>query len=220
LTPWLPAQLVVWISLIGGAATLLCWAALLVLGFVWGAPRKTLSPTFLGCLAGLATLLLLIESSGWILWRYVMTDTWERTVNADGYMRQSNGLTCSPAAAVMLLHYHGIKASEGEMAYLAGTSVFGTEIHAMAEALSAKVQDRGWRAVAGVREYADCLHRQKPFLAHIRTEFGGHAVFVLKIDSHGVIVIDPLDGQRTSYPREVFKEIWDETVIEIVERSA
>ena len=97
------------------------------------------------------------------------------------------------------------------MAYLAGTSVFGTEVHAMAEALSAKVQDRGWHAEAGVREYADCLHRQKPFIAHISSEFGRHAVFVLKIDSHGVIVIDPIEGQRMAYPREIFEEDagWD-----------
>ena len=219
LTPWLPPQLAVWISLIGGATILLCWTALLILGFIWSAPRKSLSPTFLACLATLASLVLLIECSGWVLWRYFMTDMWDRTANAEGYLRQSNGLTCSPAAAVMLLHYHGIKAGEGEMAYLAGTSVFGTEVHAMAEALSAKLEDRGWRAVAGVREYADCLHRQKPFIAHIHTELGGHAVFVLKIDSHGVIVIDPVEGQRIAFPREIFKEVWDGTVVEIVDRN-
>lgn len=133
---------------------------------------------------------------------------WEKTADAKGYVQQSSGLTCSPAAAVMLLHHYAIPASEGEMAYLAGTSFFGTDALGMARALTWKTAARGWHAEVVTPDFASCL-KLTPFIAHVHLpNIGGHALLVDKADSDYVHVIDPLDGQRRKMAREEFEAVW------------
>src|SRR5205814_8174959 len=106
-------------------------------------------------------------------------------------------------------------ASEGEMAYLAGTSLFGSAAPAMARALDAKVRPHGWSAHAGHADYDDCLRRGEPFVAHVRGRNTGHAVLVEQVSEDGVRIVDPIEGQPRAMPRAEFESIWDGTVVRI-----
>src|SRR5947209_4007089 len=152
----LPGGFIDFLSRLGGTTVLLYWAALLLLGVVWAAPGRGLSSGFIAALATLTGCLIVIETGGRLWWRFAAPELWERTADAGGCLRQRSGLTCSPAAAVMLLHRHGIPASEGEMAYLAGTSLFGTDAPSMCRALQAKVEPLGRRAEARRTDYEAC----------------------------------------------------------------
>jgi Peptidase C39 family len=203
------------ISPIGGGTVLLGWAALFLLGFAWSVPNRRFSPGFLACLAALAGCLLLIEASGPLWWRFGAPELWERTPDSLGRLRQTSGLTCSPAAAAMLLHRYGIPASEGEMAYLAGTSLFGSDAPAMARALNRKAPPHGWRAHAGHSGYEECVRRGQPFIAHVWEHDLGHAVLVEQISWEGVQIVDPLDGAPRQMSRADFERVWDGTVVRV-----
>jgi hypothetical protein len=203
------------VSLAGGGTVLLSWAALLLLGIAWAAPDRCLSTAFLACLAALAGCLLVIESSGPLWWRFCAPELWQNTPDAHGNLLQSSGTTCAPAAAAMLLHRYGIPASEGEMAYLAGTSLFGSDAHALARALDAKVRPHGWRASAGHADYEECVRRGEPFVAHVRGPSFGHAVLVERASRDGVQVVDPVEGKPGRMSRDEFKRAWDGTVIRV-----
>jgi hypothetical protein len=205
------------LSRLGGGTVLLSWAALLLLGVVWGLPKRSLSTGFLAALAVVAFTLLVIETGGRLWWRFPGGDLWQRTANADGCLRQSSGVTCSPAAGVMLLHHHGIAASEGEMAYLANSSFFGTDAHSLCRALAEKVQDRGWTAEVRPADYETCIHEGWAFVAHVRRpDVGGHAVFVERVLPEHVQVIDPLAGMRAKLSRAEFEQQWDGVVIRVI----
>jgi hypothetical protein len=206
------------ISQAGGATILLSGVALLLLGVAWSAPARRISAGFLASLVALAGCLILIETSGPLWWRYCAAELWERVPDANGRLRQSSSVTCSPAAAAMLLHRYGIRASEGEMAYLAGTSLFGTDAPAMARALQEKVRERRWQARARHSGYAECVGRGEPFLAHLRGSDLGHAVLVEGVSWEQVEIVDPLEGSPRRLSREEFEGAWDGTVIEIVRR--
>lgn len=203
------------LSWIGGATVLLALAALLLLGVAWSAPGRSFSSGFLAALAMLAGCLIAIEMGGRLCWRYGDPESWQRVADADGRLRQSSGLTCSPTAAVMLLHRHGITASEGQMAYLARTSLFGSDAHAMARALTNLVESRGWQAQVVMGDYETCLRGGGPFIAHVNVS-GGHALLVESVGPEQVEVVDPLDGKPHSIPRAEFERIWDGTMIRIV----
>jgi len=164
--------------------------------------------------------MLLIQVSGPLWWRFFAPQLWARTADERGCLQQSTGLTCSPAAAVMLLHHYGIAASEGEMAYLAKTSLFGTEGRNMARALSYKVQKRGWYAVFRSLDYEGCIRPGESFIAHVEDpHFGGHAVLLLNATSANAEVVDPLDGLRRKMSRAAFERVWDGTVIQVICRG-
>src|SRR6267378_3589822 len=85
---------------------------------------------------------------------------------------------CSgPASATMVLYHHGVPASEGEIAYLAGTSLFGTDAFSLARAVTRKVEDRGWHAEVLWTEYDTMAKNPRPFIAYIHRP-GGHALFI------------------------------------------
>ncbi len=52
-------------------------------------------------------------------------------------------------SAAMLLHCYGVRTSEGEMAYLANTSLFGTDARSIRPALNAKLARHGPPSVCG-----------------------------------------------------------------------
>ena len=136
----LPNDVAPLLSRLGGATVALSWTALLLVGVVWRVPGRSFSTGFLVSLALLAGCLIAIESSGRLWWRFGDPRAWQRVPNAEGLLRQSSGLSCSPTAAAMLLHRYGIGSSEGEMAYLANTSLFGTDAYSIARALQMKAQ--------------------------------------------------------------------------------
>lgn len=115
----------------------------------------------------------------------------------------------------MLLQHYGIVASEGEMAYLANSSLLGTDAWSMVRALSRKAAPYGLRARHRHPEsLVDLGDRPAPFVAHIFWRTGyGHAVFVEHIAAEGVVIIDPLDGQRSELSLEQFERAWDGTAI-------
>jgi peptidase C39-like protein len=205
------------ISLVGGPTILLSWAALLMLGIVWNVPGRSFSSGFLVVLAAIAFCLVMIESSGRLWWRFCEPESWQRSADVEGCLQQSSGMTCSPAAAVMLLHRYGIVTSEGEMAYLAGTSFFGTDAYAMVRALQMKLRPDGRNAVVRHTDYESCRRTGAPFLAHVRGEFLGHALVVESFTNDRVQVLDPVDGRRRAMTRAAFEHAWDGTAIYVID---
>jgi len=108
----------------------------------------------------------------------------------------------------MLLHYYGIKTSEGEMAYLARTSLLGgTDHYALADALAAKLQSSAsfqlanspatahahmWTARVRQTDYDSCARAETTFVAHMVIPLvGNHALFVRRVTPDHADIIDP-----------------------------
>jgi hypothetical protein len=205
------------VSFIGGATVICCWMALVLLGIVWAAPRRHFSSTFLVLLGLIAAILILLDSGARLWWRYGMPHLWEMTADASGGLVQSTSSTCSPACAVMLLNYYGIPASEGEMAYLANTTLFGTDAYAMARALTGKMHGRGYQARVDTSDYDGLIGQGSPFIAHVRLpKVGAHALLVRKTTARFVEVIDPLVGIPERMSRADFEAIWDGSLVRAV----
>jgi hypothetical protein len=207
----------------GGATRLECGAALFLLGIASAAPRKSLSPAFLGTVAGLVGLVMLTESAGRLWWRFMAPATWNNVPNANGCITQTTGSTCSSAATAMLLHHHGIRASEGELAYLSNTSLLGTTSLDMADALRAQLEtgwfrQTGWfRPVVERIPYDKLVSKHWAFVADVDLpNIGGHAVFVRLATAQVVELVDPRDGTLQQMPRREFERIWEGTALLIV----
>jgi hypothetical protein len=215
LAGYLPDRINWFIWQVGGGTILLSWVAIFLLGIAWASQNHRLSHRFLATLVALGGCLVLIEGSGRLWWRYATSDLWENTPDVFGLMRQSSGMTCSPTAAAMLLHLYGIQASEGEMAYLAGTSLFGSDAFGMAHALREKVRPYGWQVYAGHTTYEECFQRKQPFVAHVEGKSTGHAILVVKVSEETMVIIDPSEGSPRLMARSDFQEIWDKTIVRI-----
>lgn len=196
---------------LGGGTVLLSLVAIFLFAIVWSAPKRSLSSPFLMTLAGVALILTAIETSGRLYWRWFAPEAWTRTADAEGRLIQSSGMTCSPTAAVMLLASLGIESSEGEMAYLAGTSLFGTDADSIVSALNHKLEAKGWRAE---KRNGD---PETPFIAHIKDGYLGHAVVVTHWNG-GVHHLDPGDGQGKQLSQAEFEVLWNRTAI-VVKKS-
>jgi len=133
-----------------------------------------------------------------------------------GLLQQSSSVTCSPTAAVMLLRLADISASEGEMAYLSGTSVLGTDAQGMSLALEAMAAAHGWRVESGPTTYDECVRHGGPFLAHVKGQYLGHAVTVVGATPEGVLLLDPADGKPHTMSRKDFEGEWDGMAIRLV----
>lgn len=212
----LPFEVQPAVSWVGGATVILAWVALFLIGVVWGVPGRSFSSNFLVAIVAIAGVLVAIESAGPLWWRYGEPETWRRTADKDGFLVQSSGATCSPAASVMLLRLYDVAASEGELAYLSGTSLFGTDAHAMARALQQKVGPLGWRVEVRRTDYDSALRRKRPFVAHVEGSTSGHALLVEGMSPEKVIVRDPADGKLKQAARADFERMWDGTAIYIV----
>lgn len=206
------------LHLVGGERVLACWSAIFLLGVAWSGRRRRFSRGFIGTLVAIAGLLILASGSGRLVWRLLGKEMWHHGVNQDGCLTQTTGLTCSPAAAVMLLDRYGIRTSEGEMAYLARTSpVGGTDSYAMAHALALKVRSRGWTARVRKADYDACLRRGSPFIAHVAMPgVGRHALFVERLTPDHAEIIDPRLGRPDQIDRKTFESWWDGRPIEVV----
>ena len=204
------------IQLTVGMTPMLCLVACFLLGVVRGVPGRSLTSAFLFSLAGVALVIIAIEWSGRLWWRFVSPGAWERTPNAAGLLQQTSGMSCSPTAAVMLLHRFGISSSEGEMAYLAGTTLLGTDAFNMARALDTKAQAHGLRVEVERSTYDEAVRRGEPFLAHIAGGVLGHAVTVAQMTPDGVVILDPATGQPYALTRQSFEAEWDGTAVRLV----
>lgn len=199
-----------------GWTLVLSWLALFLLGVAATSPRRSFSSAFLVCLVLLAGGMILLETSGRMWWRFCAPEAWQRGANEQGHLRQSSGTTCGPVSAVMLLHYHGLDASEGEMAYRAGSTWFGSSAQTLVRALTEKVQEHGGWAEVRQENYAGCLARDTPFVAIVRRpDIGRHAVFVEKVTETEVQLVDPLYGSRNRFTRLQFEQEWVGTAVVI-----
>jgi hypothetical protein len=209
----IPAEVGFWVSRIGGATVLLAWVAQFLIGIVWDTTGRSFSATFLVLLTILASCLIAVEASGRLWFRYRESALWERYPDREGILQQSSGASCSPTAAAMLLHRLGMSASEGEMAYLAGTSLFGTDAPSIARALQLKMEGEGWRVLARHLSYDECTRLGVPFIAHVAGSSSGHALLVERAVADHVQIVDPAEGKRIWMLRAEFEKIWDGTAI-------
>jgi hypothetical protein len=199
---------------IGGTTRLECGVALFFLGIACAAARNSLRPSILRLLVCLVSLIFLSESAGRIWWRFAAPGMW---VNRPGYVQQSTGLTCSSAAAAMLLHQHGIAASEGELAYMSNTSLMGASMRDMEEALRIKLDGTAWRPVLWRGDYARLLEEDSQCTAAVDLPgIGGHAILIQRAFSDNLLVVDPLSGTPNRMSRTHFESIWDGTVLMMV----
>jgi hypothetical protein len=203
---------------IGGAAIVVVWLALLLRGTVHGGAVawRWNNRLVLFVAAGTGGLIL-IQAGACLWWRFCEPEMWDRTVDERGALQQSTGCTCYPASAVMLLHHPRIASSEEEMAYLANTSLGGTDDFAMVRALTAKGEPHGWHAETDEPGYDKCVRRQEPFIAHVDLpDIGLHAIFVDSVWPDFVEVVDPIDGVPTRLARADFEDMWNGALVRLV----
>jgi hypothetical protein len=194
---------------LGGASSLCCYAALYLFGLLWQLPKRSLSSNFLAAMSLLVGVLLLVENGGPLAWRFSETPMWRNAPDELGHLTQTTGYTCAPASGTMLLHRYGIPASEGELAYLGGSSLFGTDAQGMEDALSYLGRTRGLTARSGRLDYDAARALRRPFVAYLRIPEGGHAVFVERLTPEYVELIDPRFGEPQIMPRPEFAGYWD-----------
>jgi hypothetical protein len=201
---------------VGGELTPALWAGLFLLGVVAVLPNRTLSRGFMISTLAIVGTLLIAQGSGRLIWRFAAPGMWEHQVDRSGCLRQSLGITCAPASAVMLLHRHGIATSEGEMAYLANTGL-GTNFYSMADAVAIKVKDTGYTARVETLSYDHCVQQGDAFIAAVRMpRIGSHAILVEAVTREDVVMVDPLAGHPRHVAREEFEQWWHGKVIRIV----
>lgn len=199
---------------LGGQTSLTCWAAAFLLGVVWSAPGRSTSSGLLAALVGLVAVILALDGSGRLGWRFFGAEAWRNAPDPDGCLTQTTGWTCGPCAAAMLLHHHGIPTTEGEMAYLADTSWLGADLPRVAAALEAKAAAKGLSAHIKRTDYEACRRRGVPFLARTNIpNVGLHLLYVERAGAEDVELIDPLRGRRERMSRETFQGKWEGQVI-------
>ncbi len=143
---------------------------------------------------------------------------------------QSHESSCVPAAAVNLLHLHGLEFSEWQLAELALTSQCGTPPVGSLLAISKAVEGTELQADAQLNRPNDEAQQPLPILAHvrfdqslearqqtsglysrllqgIRARSDGHAVVIVERCDEGWVVLDPAAG-RVVWSAEQMAECW------------
>lgn len=130
-------------------------------------------------------------------------------VDGNGVCRQTTDYTCGPASAVTALRKLGLRAEEGEIAVLSGTTFStGTEPDILADSLREQYGPDGlsveYRAFKDISE----LKQAGLTLAVIKFSFlVDHYVTVLNVTDSKVIVGDPIFGLDTMSCDE-FRQKW------------
>lgn len=196
-----------WLFRVGGVPALAMAAGLFLLGVVCMLPNRTLRPPFVVTAVALVGVFLFLQGGGRLIWRVAFADLWKHTADDRGLLQQATGITCAPASAVMLLHHHGVTVSEGEMAYYSATSITGTNLHALADAMARKL-DRPARVER--TSYDTARARGDDFIAAVKLPWlrVPHAIYVEALTDEHAIVIDPLEGRRKHVRREEFERWW------------
>ena len=137
-------------------------------------------------------------------------------VDENGVCHQTSGYSCAAASAAMLLHRHGVRATEREMAELCATrsgstSMTGTSDSGIMRGLRIKLEGRATPVIAtpGYRDIP------VPSLAAIKiNERLYHCILIRAVEADQVRVVDPLYGGG-SIPREQFERVWQKSAIYI-----
>lgn len=200
------------LATLGGSTVVLCTLTVFLLGVAWGAPKRSVSAPFLGIVAAIAAGVIVIQASGSLYWRLLATESWQRFPEPTGSLRQSSGASCAAASASMLLHANGLRVSEGELAYLAGTSLLGTDAEALVLALQKRLPSSLQAEL--VREWPRSEPSSAaPFVIFVGGTFRGHALFVRPLAGDELEVIDPLDGSCRPTTRTRLESDWDSVAI-------
>lgn len=131
------------------------------------------------------------------------------TVGKDGICLQTSGYSCSAASAAMLLHQHGVAATEREMAELSVTSNGGlggggTTESGLMRGLRIKLNGSKNVRIACPR-YDQLI---TPSIVGIRLSPRlSHSILVVRVTPTEVKIIDPLYGRGT-LQRMVFERDW------------
>jgi hypothetical protein len=140
-------------------------------------------------------------------------------VNGNGICHQTSGYSCAAASAVMLLHRHGVAATEREMADLFATrsgssSMSGTSDSGIMRGLRLKLGERA-TPVISTPAYEDI---PVPSLVAIQLSSRlYHCILIRSVDAREVGVVDPLYGSGT-IPREQFERCWQKAAIHVCAR--
>jgi hypothetical protein len=137
-------------------------------------------------------------------------------VNAEGICHQTSGYSCAPASAAMLLHRHGVDATEKEMAELcvtrAGNSrVAGTTDSGLMRGLRHKLKDQATPVIT-LPSY-----ERIPVPALVPIQLSPslcHCILVSAVEPDQVRVLDPLYGRGT-IPRAQFERMWCKSAIHV-----
>lgn len=213
----IPRPLELAFSHVGGVLVVLCWMSLGIVGFSWASPERPRSTFFLRYMLVLAPLALIAVESGGSLWfRFESIDQWNNYPGEEsGRLVQTTKMSCLPATAAMLLYHYGITGiSEGEFAYLANTSFFGTDGHVMARAITQKIGRPDVKARMVNMKYEDLVERGKPFIAQVQLEkIGNHSVLVKSITPNTLVWFDPLEGFDHHVTPNTFLGVWTGSAI-------
>ncbi len=157
-------------------------------------------------LVGAGLLLLHSLALGWVMSR---PSDLLGTVGRDGVCHQTSGYSCTAASAVMLLHRHGVAATEREMAELCVTSNGGlagggTTESGLMRGLRLKLDGRksariGCPAVDALPTPSIVPIRLNPTLSH--------SIVVVEVRPAEVKILDPLYGRGT-LSRAEFERDW------------
>lgn len=133
---------------------------------------------------------------------------------------QSTDYTCVAASMVTMLRARGIEATEVQMARLSRTEIRrgATDSRAL-WALQTLLKDAPLRPVYVSGGYDDLVRSPKPCLVQI--DFGffvSHMVPVLSADAHGVVIGDPLSGEKRM-SRAEFEREWKGALIALEPRG-
>lgn len=131
------------------------------------------------------------------------------TVDPQGTCRQTSGYSCSAASAAMLLHRHGIAATEREMAELCvtmngGIAGGGTSASGLMRGLRLKTDEP--RRIRIGRPAYDLL--PTPSIISLRlSPTLTHSVLLERVTPEAATVVDPLYGRGT-LNRGIFDREW------------
>jgi hypothetical protein len=157
-------------------------------------------------LVGAGLLLLHCTALGWVMSR---PSDLRGTVDTQGICLQTSGYSCTAASAAMLLHRHGVAATEREMADLSltsngGLAGGGTTESGLMRGLRLKLNGRGMPHID--RPGYDGL--MTPSVVGLQlTPKSSHSIVVVQVTPTEVKVLDPLYGPGT-LRRDVFEREW------------
>ena len=162
-------------------------------------------------LVGAGLLILHCSALGWVMSR---PSDLLGTVDPDGICHQTSGYSCSAASAVMLLHRHGVQATEREMAELSVTSNGGLAGGGTTESglmRGLRIKLNGMKTPRINCPSYDAL--PTPSIVPIRlSPTLSHSIVVIKVLPTEVKVLDPLYGRGT-LRREEFERDWMRSAI-------
>jgi len=130
-------------------------------------------------------------------------------VGRDGVCRQTSDYSCGPAAAVTLLHHHGVPSTEEEMARLCwSSSLRGTDELRLIRGLRLRLVGYRWTPVVSRATLPQLLSQGAPVAVTLSQRPGlDHWVVVLGVDGREVSIADPASG-RGLLPLEELKQRW------------